>query len=127
MKTFVTKPALAAIISIFLALPLGLTLVAFTFDIDPLIKPLNSLFTIEGRAGDINLIGRIVIYGGLLFLPLAFALNLQPMLRREGPEGKRTFYTLNFMVGTAILLLILFTWGGLMLEEIYCLQGIRCD
>jgi hypothetical protein len=24
-------------------------------------------------------------------------------------------------------LLIVFTWGGLMLEEIYCLQGIRCD
>ena len=100
-------PRSAAITSLILSLPLGLTFIAFMFDIELLGKPLNELFTIEGQQGEINTLGRIVIYGGLLLLPVAFALNL--------------------IVGIAILLLITFTWGGLMLEEIYCLQGIRCD
>jgi hypothetical protein len=95
------------------------------FNIEPLVKPLNNLFTIDGQ--EINMLGRIVIYGGLLLLPVAFALNLRPILKREGPEGKRRLYALNLIVGTAILLLTTFTWGGLILEEIYCLRGIRCD
>ena len=127
MKNMLANPRSAAITSLMLSLPLGLTFVAFMFDIEPLIKPLNDLFTIEGQQGDINTLGRIVIYGGLLLLPVAFVLNLQPMLKREGPEGKRRLYALNLIVGVAILLLITFTWGGLILEEIYCLRGIRCD
>ena len=66
MKNILLNPGAAAITSILLSLPLGFIFVAFMFDIQPLIKPLN-------------------------------------------------------------LLLIIFTWGGLMLEEIYCIQGIRCD
>jgi len=127
MKTILANPRLAAITSLILSLPLGLTFVAFMFDIEPLVKPLNDLFTIEGQQGQINTLGRIVIYGGLLLLPLAFALNLQSLLKREGPEGKRSLYTINLIIGAAILLLIIFTWGGLLVEEIYCLRGIRCD
>lgn len=121
------NPRSAAITSLILSLPLGLTFIAFTFAIELLGKPLNELFTVEGPQGEINTLGRIVIYGGLLLLPVAFALNLRPLLTKDGPEGKRRLYALNLIVGIAILLLITFTWGGLMLEEIYCLQGIRCD
>jgi len=127
MKTILANPTWAAITSLILSLPLGLTFVAFMFDIEPLAKPLNDLFTIEGQQGQINMLGRIVIYGGLLLLPIAFALNLQPMFKREGSEGKRSFYTINLIIGVAILLLIIFTWGGLILEEIYCLRDVRCD
>ena len=127
MKGIFANPTSAAITSFILSLPLGLTFVAFMFDIEPLVKPLNNLFTIEGQQGDINMLGRIVIYGGLLLLPVAFVLNLRPLLRKEGPEGKRRLYALNLIVGAAILLLITFTWGGLILEEIYCIRGIRCD
>jgi hypothetical protein len=127
MKNMLANPTSAAITSFILSLPLGLTFVAFMFDIEPLVKPLNNLFAIEGQQGDINMLGRIVIYGGLLLLPVAFALNLRPILKREGPKGKRRLYALNLIVGTAILLLTAFTWGGLILEEIYCLRGIRCD
>jgi hypothetical protein len=95
------------------------------FDLEPFIKPLKELLTTDGQ--QINHFGRIVIFGVLLLLPIAFVLNLQPILKKAGPEGKRTFYTINIIVGTSILLLIIFTWGGLILESIYCLQGIRCD
>ena len=127
MKNILANPRSAAITSSLLSLPLGLTYIALMFEIEPLAKLLNDWFTIPGQQGEINMIGRIVIYGGLLLLPVAFALNLQSVLKREGPEGKRSPHTLNLMVGVAILLLIVFTWGGLIVEEIYCLRGIRCD
>ena len=127
MKTILANPKLAAITSFIFSLPLGLTFVAFMCNIEPLVKPLNNLFTIEGQQGGMNTLGRIVVYGGLLLLPVAFVLNLRPLLKKEGPEGKRRLYALNLMVGAAILLLITFTWGGLILEEIYCLRGIHCD
>jgi hypothetical protein len=50
------------------------------FDIQPLIKPLNTLLTTNGS--DINILGRMVLPGGLLLLPLAFVLNLQPILKK---------------------------------------------
>lgn len=127
MKIILANPRLAAIISLILSLPLGLTFVAFMFDIESLVIPLNDLFTIEGQQGQINTLGRIVIYSGLLLLPVAFVLNLRPMLKREGAEGKRKLYALNLIIAVGILLLIIFTWGGLLLEEIYCLREIRCD
>jgi len=127
VKNMLANPGSAAIASFILALSLGLTFVVFMFDIEPLVKLLNNLFTIEGQQGDINMLGRIVIFGGLLLLPVAFALNLQSMLKREGSEGKRKLYAVNLIVGVIILVLIAVTWGGLLVKEIYCLQGIRCD
>jgi len=127
MKTLISNPRSAAITSLILAMPLGLTYVALMFNIEPLARVLNNLFTIEGQQGNINMLGRIVIFGGLLLLPVAFVLNLRPLFRKEGTEGKRKLYALNLIVGVAILLLITFTWGSLIMEEIYCLRGIRCD
>jgi hypothetical protein len=127
MKNIFSIPTTAAISSLVLALPLGLTFVAFMFDIQPLAKLLNDLFTIPERPGEINTLGRIVVFGGLLILPIAFALNLRPLLSKSGPGQTRILHRVNLVVGGLILLLILFTWGRLIVEEIYCLQGIRCD
>ena len=129
MKGSLANPTTAAILSFMLALPLGLIFVVLIFDIQPLANLLINLFTIDGPPGEIylNTPGRIVIYGGLFLLPVAFALNLQPMLVRVGPDQQRRFHTVNLIVGSAILLLITFTWGALLIEQIYCLQGIRCD
>jgi hypothetical protein len=97
------------------------------FDIHPLVKLLNGLFTIPDQPGEINMLGRIVMFGGLLLLPVALALNLSPLLNKAGSGETRILYRVNLLVGALILLLILFTWGGLLIEKIYCLQGIRCD
>ena len=127
MKNILTSPRSAAIMSLFLSLPLGLTFVTFVFDIGPLEKLLNELFTIGGQQGELNLLGRIVIFGGLLLLPVALVLNLQPLLKGERAEEPGRFRPMNLIVGVLISVLILLSWGGLILEEIYCLQGIRCD
>ena len=117
MKTILSNPRTAAITSFILSLPLGLTYVALMFNIEPVARVLNNLFTIDGQQGEmqINMLGRIVIYGGLLLLPVAFALNLRPLLKRERPQGKRRLYTINLIVGAIILLFMPFTCGALIL------------
>lgn len=125
MKNMLANPTSAAITSFILALPIGLRRLILGSDIEPLIAPVESVLTVDGSQP--NALGYTIICGGLLLLPLAFALNLRPLLKREEPEGKRRLYAINLIVGALISLLILFTWGGLILEEIYCLRGIHCD
>ena len=125
MKNMISNPTSAAITSFILSLPLGLTFIAFMFEIEQLAKPITAIFTSNGY--DLTMPGRIFMISGLILLPVAFVLNLLPMLKRAGPERRRRLFAINFIVGLIILLLIAFTWGGLILEEIYCLQGIRCD
>jgi uncharacterized membrane protein len=125
MKNIAANPKTAAITSLILCLPLAVPYAIVMYDIEPLIGPLKSLLTVDGQ--QINSLGLIVFMGGLFLLPVAFVLNLQPILKRAGPDHKRTIHATNLIVGTAILLLITFTWGSLFLESMYCTMGIRCD
>jgi hypothetical protein len=125
MKNILTNPRSAAVMSFILSLPLALPYIIFMFDIEPLTGPANRLLTIDGQ--QISNLGRIVLFGGLLLLPFAFFINLMPMLKRKDPDQNRRLYTFNLIVGIGLLLLIAFTWGDLLLEEIQCLQGIYCD
>ena len=125
MKAMLANPRSAAVTGFLLCLPLAVPYLILIYDIKPLIGSLNNLLTIDGQ--QINNLGRIVIFGGLLLLPIAFVLNLRPMLKRDGTEGKRKLYVLNLIVGAIILLFIIMTWGSLIMESIYCLRGIRCD
>ena len=125
MKNMLASPTSAAIISFLLVLPIGFLRLALGSDIEPLVRSIESVLTIDGSQP--HALGLIIICGGMLLLPVAFLLNLYPMLQIEKPEGKRRLYAINITVGVIILLLILSTWGGLIVEEIYCLRGIRCD
>ena len=125
MKAMLSNPTSAAIVSFILALPLGLLFVIFNFDIKPLTTLVTSWLTFNGS--EVNGLGRLILIGGLLLLPVAFVINLLPMLKKEGPEIKRKLRTANVIVGIIILMIIIVSWGGLLVEEIYCLQGIRCD
>lgn len=125
MKTMLSNPTTAAIISFILALPLGLLYIIFNLDIKPLTSLVTAWLTVNGS--EVNGLGRLVLIGGLFLLPAAFVINLRPMLKNEVPQAKRTLHTINIIVGIIILLIILVSWGGLFVEEIYCLQGIRCD
>ena len=125
MKNILANPTSAAIISFILAFPIGFLRLVLGSDIEPLVAPIESVLTIDGSQP--NALGYTIICGGLLLLPVAFVLNLRPMLNKGSPAGNRRLYMLNIIVGSAILLLIIFIWGGLILEEIYCLRGIRCD
>ena len=125
MKAMLSNPTSAAMVSLILSLPLGLLFIIFNFDIKPLTTLVTSWLTFNGS--DVNGLGRLVLIGGLLLLPVAFVINLLPLLKKEAPEIKRKLHAANVIVGVLILMIIVISWGGLLVEEIYCLQGIRCD
>jgi hypothetical protein len=125
MKVMLSNPTSAAIVSLILSLPLGLLFMIFNFDIKPWTTLVTSWLTFNGS--EVNGLGRLVLIGGLLLLPVAFVINLLPLLKKEGPERKRKPHAANVIVGVLILMIILVSWGGLLMEEIYCLHGIRCD
>lgn len=70
MRTMFASPRFLAIMSLLLSLPLGLIFVVFTLDIDPLVKFLNKLFTVNGQQGDINTLGRFVYMADYCFYRL---------------------------------------------------------
>ena len=120
MKNILSNPKSAAMMSFILCLPLALPYIIFMFDIEPLTGLANRLLTTDGQ--QINNLGRVLLFGGLLILPVAFIINLTPW----GNQKKR-LYAFNLVLGIALLLLITFTWGGLLLEQTQCLRGIYCD
>lgn len=125
IKAILSNPTSAAMISVILALPIGLLRLILGSDIETLVAPIESVLTVDGSQP--NALGFTIICGGLLLLPVAFLLNLQPILKRDSSTGKRILHPANIVVGLLLLSLLTFTWGGLILEEIYCLQGIQCD
>ena len=110
MKNILADPTSAASISFLLALPIGFLRLALGSDIEPLVAPIESVLTVDGSQPSGP--GYSLICGGMLLLPVAFLLNLRPILKREGPAGKKRIYRLNLIVGAMILLLILFTWAA---------------
>jgi hypothetical protein len=56
--------------------------------IEAFITPVESILTV---AGVLNLLGRIILFGGMLLLQVAFMLNLQPMLRRARRKKKALY------------------------------------
>ena len=69
-----------------------------------------------------------LLAGSFVVAPLIYFMgSLRDAIKREGTDGKRRLYLIDLIVGAAIILLVVITWGGLLVEEIYCLRGIRCD
>ena len=112
------SPKASACISFLLALPMGILLSAIVFEIQPIEMFLKSILTNDGSQP--NTFGFGVMIGSLLFLPVALAVSLWPMLLKRA-DGKRRYYMINLVVAAAVLALMVPTWGALA-EEIY-----RCD
>lgn len=117
-KSFEVRARTNALIGLALSVPIGLLFLAIVFELEPLQIVLRFLLTADGDRP--NAIGFIVMYGGFLVLPLAFALSVWPLLQKTR-EGKRRFFILNFAVAVLVLTLMVPTWGSVV-EEVY-----RCD
>ncbi len=121
----ITDPIPAASISFILALPIGLLAAIFFFDIELLQAPVKYALSVDGQ--QVNMFGRVVLLGGMLALPVAFVLDLVPMIKSFRTGGKLAAHPANLIVGVLIFALMTVTWGGLVLETVRCGMGISCD
>jgi hypothetical protein len=103
-----------ALVGLLLLVPIGLLFTSIWLDI----AVVRDLLTLDGDRP--NVLGWTVILGGLLLLPVAFAITLLPMLRR-GPNRRRGLYAVNLLVCAVIAIPMATTLHGIG-EELY-----RCE
>lgn len=120
------SPGAAALISVLLFAPIGIPLLVFISGFEPLIGYLKLLLTFDGQ--QINTLGRIVLLSGIVLLPVALWLNLAPMFARAKVGQRLSFRprTVNLLIGSGMLLVIVGVGGWMIAEALKCTGGI-CD
>ena len=121
----ITDPIPAASISFILALPIGLLAAIFFSEIELLQAPVKYALSVDGQ--QVNMLGRGVLLGGMLALPVALGLDLAPIVKSFRTNGKLAAHPANLIVGVLIFALMTVTWGGLALETVRCGMGLSCD
>ena len=126
MTWIAANPRMAALVSLALALPTMLIYTTVALDIDALERPILSVLSSDGTQP--NAFGWAFMAVSVLLLPVAFVVNLLPMIRRSGPERRRTVTALNLIVAAILLFYLSRTWGEFLIEEINCRMGVpSCD
>jgi hypothetical protein len=128
MKNIAINPRTLAIISFILALPMAALYPIVILEVGPLHGFFKSLFTVNGHrppAPDaIDIIGVIA----MLLLPVAFIVNLVPIVRNVRAGNSLVAIPINVLLAVAILVLIAMTWGALLVDQIPCFMGVpNCD
>ncbi|MBC8031204.1 MAG: hypothetical protein H7Z16_13900 [Pyrinomonadaceae bacterium] len=127
MKHFATNSRSAALISFILALPLAILFPIAVFEIEPFNTLLKRLLT--GSDGyQINALGRGVEGVAMLLLPVAFIVNLVPIVRNLRAGNSITATPINLSLAAALLLFVAVTWGWALVDQIPCFMGVpNCD
>jgi hypothetical protein len=107
----------AAVLSLILCLPFLLIFVTEVYDLQALL-PIKRLLTLDGFQP--TLLGRLLMIGMLICLPLAFLVNLLPMIRRRRSEQATSFKltAADILVGMSLLALVLMTVSHGVLYEL---------
>lgn len=126
-KNITTNPRSMAIISLILAMPLAILLPIAVFEIEPFNGLLKSLFT-EADGHRTNALGLAVEGGAMLLLPVAFIVNLVPIVRNVRAGNSILANPINLLLGVALLVFIAMTWGWALNDQIPCFMGVpNCD
>lgn len=125
IRSAVTNPWSAAIISLVLCLPFVVSALPLS-DVKLLADPVRAVLTLDGQ--QLSMFGRVVVFGGVLLLPVALFLNLVPMFTIAGPERKISFSPrpVNLIITLAVLLPVLIIARWIAFEAVNCSKGI-CD
>jgi hypothetical protein len=122
MNEMITNPKWAAVGSSIMCLPLLGAFLVPVLDIEPFLSWFKAAATIDGQ--QINSLGRVIIFGGVLLLPLAVLANLSAMFTRRTIRFRPR--AINLVLGCAMLSATLFIGGWMVVEAYNCSKGI-CD
>ena len=128
LKNISINPKMLAIISFILALPMAVFYPIVILEVEPLHGFFISIFTVDGNrphAPDaIDITGVIA----MLLLPVAFIVNLVPIVRNVRAGNRLVAIPINLLLAVALLVLIVVTWGALLVDQIPCFMGVpNCD
>ncbi|MBI1879278.1 MAG: hypothetical protein HYR94_13845 [Chloroflexi bacterium] len=110
MRNILTNLRSAAIISFILVLPFAI------------LEFLNTTLTKQ------NAFGLTVLFGLLWLLPMAFIVILMPLVRNLRAGNSIMANPINLLLRVAFLVLIAWTWGGVLIDQLPCFMGVpNCD
>jgi hypothetical protein len=70
----------------------------------------------------------IPLFGILWLLPMAFTLILMSIVRKVQTGNKTTPNTISLLLGIALLILMVWLWVGIILDQMPCFLGVPlCD
>ena len=126
MTETIIEPRRAALITGIFCLPFAAAVLIPLFGVEPLLGMFKTVATIDGQ--QVSPLGRFMILGALLLLPVAFLVNLSSMLARPTKKRKISFHPrlVNLALGGVVLSTIVFIASWMVVESVDCSRGI-CD
>lgn len=115
-----------ALVSLLLFLPFFMIATISILEIEPLLRVLKSVLSVDRQ--QINIAGRIVVFGSVFLLPVALLVNLSSMIRKPATAGRARLqlHVLNSVLSAAILTSVLVIGFWMISEAMNCANGI-CD
>ena len=119
MRTMLNSK-LATAISLALCLPLLFVYITAMFNYEPAFVPLLDQWMFAPDGYTPTMLGRIVMLGMLLSVPVAFVINLLPMLTKTGSQAATPFALTpaHTIIGMSILVVVLITFSQPVLYEL---------
>jgi hypothetical protein len=128
MNETITNPRLAALVSAVLFLPFVVTFTIPWLNIAPFDQQMRTLFTDSGGGG-LNGLGFVVMFGGLVLVPVAFIVNLTSMITKRSLDARRALRfprPANLILGCSMLLTMVMIAFLAATEAYNCTNGV-CD
>lgn len=119
MRTMLNSRS-AAVIGVILCLPLMMIAVGSVFDFEPPFVPLLEKYMFAADGYTPTTVGRVVMFGLLLSVPVAFVINLLPMFKKADPERIPSFRLTpaHTIIGMSLLLVVWFSSSPQILREL---------
>lgn len=127
MHKLLSTPRSAALISLFLCLPLVVLLPIGMLQIQPFYRLLTPLFT-QADGHRQSVLGLSVILGAVLLLPAALVISTMPVLQAKRAGQSLFTHPTNLIIAAAIVLVLLALAGGIIVDQYPCWIGVpNCD
>lgn len=124
MKNIAVNPKALAIVSLILALPMAVFYLMVILKVEPFSSVLPADSNRPPVPDAIDITGIIA----MLLLPVAFIVNLVPIVRNIRSGKSLVATPVNLVLAVALLVLIAATWGALLVDQVPCFMGVpNCD
>ena len=121
MKEITTNPRSAAIVSVILCLP-------FTLLFSLAVLNINPFQAVDRPVGDGPGIVQWMMLGMLLLFPLAFVINVRPIIQNWRAGNGVATVPVNLIVSAVVLLAIAWLVGSFVVDQYPCWIGVpNCD
>jgi hypothetical protein len=126
MKNILTNPTSTAIISTILALPVLTMFLLLILNIEPPLGPLEPI--LKAPPDQPNVAGSLVALTLFLLLPVAFVINLIPIVQNMRAGNSITAYPVNLAIAIGIFLVFASIIAALVIDQYPCWIGVpNCD